>query len=387
MGILRFILALAVVFVHTGHIYGSDFYGTRLMGGVVAVQAFYIISGFYMALILNTKYVGTGAYRVFIGNRFLRIYPIYWVVLILTVVLSCFSSFTHMFGFGPQHYIGAETPLTAGAMAFLVATNVALFGQDVTLFQGLEPHQGLYLTAHFEASKPAVYSFMPVPQAWTLSLELVFYLLAPWLARRTTPVLLALIMLSMILRLYIYFVVDLYKDPWTYRFFPTELAFFIAGMVSYRLYLSIGKPRISGAAAVLATLVVLGVTVGWQWLPGGTFKQWSYYGLLLALMPCLFVFSSSHRWDNWIGELSYPIYISHVFVLFALSPLLKEIHPSIHMQLIVSVATVLFSVALLRFVSAPIESYRMRRVEALGSTSNASLRLESPRPGASALLR
>ena len=58
MGILRFILALAVVFVHTGHIYGSDFYGTRLMGGVVAVQAFYIISGFYMALILNTKYVG-----------------------------------------------------------------------------------------------------------------------------------------------------------------------------------------------------------------------------------------------------------------------------------------------------------------------------------------
>ena len=274
-----------------------------------------------------------------------------------------------MFGFGPQQYIGAETPLTAGAMAFLVATNVALFGQDVTLFQGLEPHQGLYLTAHFEASKPAVYSFMPVPQAWTLSLELVFYLLAPWLARRTTPVLLALIMLSMILRLYIYFVVDLYKDPWTYRFFPTELAFFIAGMVSYRLYLSIGKPRISGAAAVLATLVVLGVTVGWQWLPGGTFKQWGYYGLLLALMPCLFVFSSSHRWDNWIGELSYPIYISHVFVLFALSPLLKEIHPSIHMQLIVSVATVLFSVALLRFVSAPIESYRMKRVEVLGSTS------------------
>ena len=64
----------------------------RLMGGVVAVQAFYIISGFYMALILNTKYVGAGAYRVFIGNRFLRIYPVYWVVLILTVVLSCFSS-------------------------------------------------------------------------------------------------------------------------------------------------------------------------------------------------------------------------------------------------------------------------------------------------------
>jgi peptidoglycan/LPS O-acetylase OafA/YrhL len=386
MGILRFILALAVVFVHTRHIYGSEFYGMRLMGGVVAVQSFYMISGFYMALILNTKYVGAGAYRVFIGNRFLRIYPIYWVVLILTVILSCFSSFTHMFGFGPQDYIGADSPLTAGAKAFLLAVNVGLFGQDVTLFQGLEPRQGLYLTAHFDTSQPPVYSFMAVPQAWTLSLELVFYLLAPWLARRTTPVLLALIMLSLALRLYVYFVADLYKDPWTYRFFPTELAFFIAGMVSYRLYLAIGKQRISGTVASIATLVVLGVTVGYQWLPGGTIRQWSYYGLLLALMPCLLVFSSSHRLDNWIGELSYPIYISHVFVLFALSPWLKE-YPSIHIPLIVSVITVLFSVALMRFVSAPIESYRMRRVEALGSTSNASVGVESPRPRASALLR
>ena len=101
--------------------------------------------------------------------------------------------------------------------------------------------------------------------------------------------------------------------------------------------------------------MVLGVTVGWQWLPGGTFKQWGY-ACLLALLPCLFVFSTLHRWDSWIGELSYPIYISHVFVLFALSPLLKEIHPSIHIHLIVSVATVLFSVALLRFVAIPIKA-------------------------------
>lgn len=368
MGILRFILALAVVFVHTRHIYGSDFYGMRLMGGVVAVQAFYIISGFYMALILNTKYVGAGAYRVFIGNRFLRIYPIYWVVLILTVVLSCFSSFTHMFGFGPEDYIGPETPLTSGAKAFLVATNVVLFGQDMTLFQALEPHQGLYLTSDFAASNPPVFSFMAVPQAWTLSLELMFYLVAPWLARRTTPVLLGLITLSLALRLYIYFVAGLYQDPWTYRFFPTELAFFVGGMVSYRLYLAIGKQRISSARAGIATLLVLGVTLGYQWLPGGAIKQWGYYGLLFALMPCLLVFSNSQRLDSWIGELSYPIYVSHVLVLFALSPLLREVHPSIHIQLIVSVVTVLFSVALMRFVSAPIESYRVRRVEALALT-------------------
>ena len=45
--------------------------------GYVSVQVFYIISGFYMALILNTKYVGPGSYRVFIANRLLRIFPAY----------------------------------------------------------------------------------------------------------------------------------------------------------------------------------------------------------------------------------------------------------------------------------------------------------------------
>jgi peptidoglycan/LPS O-acetylase OafA/YrhL len=257
----------------------------------------------------------------------------------------------------------------------------------VTLFQGLEPHQGLYLTADFAASKLPVYSFMAVPQAWTLSLELMFYLFAPWLARKTTPVLLALVMLSLALRLYIYFVADLYQDPWTYRFFPTELAFFMAGMVSYRLYLAIGKQRIGGAAAAIVTLAVLGITAAYWWLPGGALRQWGYYGLLVALLPCLLVFSNSHRWDGWIGELSYPMYISHVFVLFALSPALKEVS-AIHVPLIVSVVTVLFSVALMRFVSVPIESYRMRRVEALGSTSNARTSVENPaRSGASVVLR
>jgi peptidoglycan/LPS O-acetylase OafA/YrhL len=371
MGILRFILALAVVLVHTDYVYDTNSYGIRLMGGVVAVQSFYIISGFYMALILSTRYVGAGAYRVFIGNRFLRIYPIYWVVLLFTVALSGFSSFTHMFGFRPQDYVGPETPLTAGAMAFLLPANVLLFGQDVTLFQGLEANRGLYFTPDFAASTPPVHDFMPVPQAWTLSLELMFYLIAPWLARRPTSILLALVMLSLALRLYLYFVADLDDDPWTYRFFPAELAFFIAGMVSYRLYLPLAKRWINRASATIAMLVVVGVTVGYHWLPGGAVKQWSYYALLFSVMPWLFVFSSSHRrLDNWLGELSYPVYVSHVFVLLALSPLLSETDPSIGTQLIVCVASVLFSVALMRLVSGPVERYRMRRLETLAGASD-----------------
>ena len=50
MGLLRFILAASVVLAHSG-----DFFGFKFTGGLIAVETFFIISGFYMALILDTK--------------------------------------------------------------------------------------------------------------------------------------------------------------------------------------------------------------------------------------------------------------------------------------------------------------------------------------------
>ena len=83
MGILRTILALAVVVYHSFKIFGL-----HMCGGQVAVESFYMISGFYMALILNEKYVGIGSYKKFILSRFYRIFPVYWVVLLAALLLS-----------------------------------------------------------------------------------------------------------------------------------------------------------------------------------------------------------------------------------------------------------------------------------------------------------
>jgi peptidoglycan/LPS O-acetylase OafA/YrhL len=75
MGSLRLILALSVFLAHTGSLFG-----VFLVGPSVAVQSFFLISGFYMALVLNEKYKGSGSYYLFITNRLLRLLP-YWVVL------------------------------------------------------------------------------------------------------------------------------------------------------------------------------------------------------------------------------------------------------------------------------------------------------------------
>src|ERR1700722_14872062 len=90
MGLLRYYLAAAVIAWHS-----DGFFGFRPMPGYTAVQIFFIVSGFYMALVLNTKYTGPGSYQLFLTNRMLRIYPAYFVMLCLTFALSVVAIWYH----------------------------------------------------------------------------------------------------------------------------------------------------------------------------------------------------------------------------------------------------------------------------------------------------
>jgi len=52
MGTLRFLLALCVVATHGPE---SKLFGHALLSGISAVQGFYIVSGFLITLVLNTR--------------------------------------------------------------------------------------------------------------------------------------------------------------------------------------------------------------------------------------------------------------------------------------------------------------------------------------------
>jgi peptidoglycan/LPS O-acetylase OafA/YrhL len=73
VGAIRFLLAFAVVGAHVGRLP----YNVPL-GGLLAVQAFYIISGFLIALVWDGKYKSqpSGLF-LFYTNRAARIYFIY----------------------------------------------------------------------------------------------------------------------------------------------------------------------------------------------------------------------------------------------------------------------------------------------------------------------
>ena len=80
-GLYRTLLALMVVGLHLGGI-------PKI--GAYAVFGFYCLSGYLMTFIVLENYGSTvsGILR-YAGNRFLRIYPMYFVSIIFTVVIIC----------------------------------------------------------------------------------------------------------------------------------------------------------------------------------------------------------------------------------------------------------------------------------------------------------
>jgi len=361
MGVLRLLLAIAVIIAHCGAIPVL-----RPVNGPVAVEAFFIISGFYMSLILQEKYINK-PYRLFISNRLLRLYPVYWGVLIATC-LFCFiirlTSGQESFPIFDQYL---SVPVNGGAFSFLILTNLLIFGQDIVMFLGIDPATGqLFFTNNFWQTSPSLYSFLFIPQAWSLGLEMLFYLIAPFLLWKRAIWIIALILLSLALRIYLYDELELRHDPWTYRFFPTEILFFLSGFMSYRIYLKARHCRIHGYInSSILTYIIL-ATAFYGWIPEFQSRilpfSWNeiiYFSSVAGAIPILFNYLKNSKPDNWIGQLSYPMYVSHLLVakiIYAVpfSPLKQS--------WCIMAATVIFSYLLHIFIARPVEIYRQKRL-------------------------
>lgn len=358
MGILRLLLALAVVIAHS-----SPVFGLRLTGGTIAVQAFYIISGFYMALILNEKYIGENkSYKLFISNRFLRLYPIYWVVLLLSVLSSLAIGIVTK---GETYarldiYIEHYENMGVFSVLFLIVSNAFIFFQDLIVFMGLDSSSGnLYFTSNFRDSNPMLFKFNFIPQAWTVGVELTFYLIAPFLARRKLTIIVGLILISIAIRIILY-QNGLNYDPWTFRFFPAELVFFLFGIISYRIYCKIKFLDISKTINFSILIYLILFVLIYSFIP---FNFKSYIFLLSFFIGIPFVFKFSKKWkkDRYIGELSYPIYISHILLSGGLYFLhLPEFLGKGFNLIFISI---LFAIVLNELVSKKIENLRQKRVK------------------------
>lgn len=358
MGLFRLMLALAVVLHHTDPSNSPYWVGPDL-----AVEIFFMVSGFYMALVLDRKYAGLDNYRLFLSNRLLRLVPVYWLVLLMTIGLGVLAWVVQGRPIGAlaafQEYHGALTP---GTLVSLIVPNLVLFGQDWLAFFGIDLASGrLFFDPLATAAEPLTREFMFIRQAWTLGVELTFYVIAPFLVLLSTRVLVVLLALSLLLRAWLAWGLGLTFEPWGTQFFPAELSFFLAGMLGYRAYRAgyvVGDGNRAMQWAVVALLVGGGMAL--RHLPGGEATVVAYVGLVVIGLPSLFHATRSNAADRWIGELSYPVYICHHLPIKVMLEAGDRLgwHD---VKLPVVILTLILSALLVKLVVDPIEGWRQRR--------------------------
>jgi len=326
MGTVRFLLATSVLYMHYGKIPG-----TSLLYGSAVVLGFFIISGFYMSLVLDGPYAGPSKLKLFYLNRVLRLFPSYLTVLGLTIIAMMLSMPT--FYMTTDQYFDELSKFSLLQKLLAIAPNITLVGLDLQFNFKFMADQVSFAT---DTKEPAQYPFRYslVPQAWSISLEIYFYLLAPFIARLRTSAVIAVTLVSLALRPGLEYFGWAY-DPWLYRFFPSTICFFLLGMLSHRAYRNwppLWADRRISIPSVIG-LIALPLTQGFwaPWtssisayaLPDGHLFLW----LAPALMPGAFAASKEWKWDRAIGELSYPIYLTHI-LMYVLTINLLETNPA-----------------------------------------------------------
>ncbi len=384
MGILRLYLALCVVEAHS-----QPFLPWPAHRAPDAVQIFFLVSGFYMALIAS-KYDSA---REFYFSRFLRIFVPYWVVaggvLLIGVILGVTVGY-----WGRLLPFVAYAPTTNGLLGVVLTgvTNLTLFGQDLVMFLKHDPGGALAFTKYYWTSPAPLWSYLLVPQAWSVGIEILFYLTVPWLNRLSTRRLGVVVGVSLLLRVGGYELLGLKQDPWTYRFFPFEMVAFGVGMLSCRGYQR-WKSTLDGFFARRASGGFFGSALLCVVLLGGFFVTGrsvaalsSWIGPLYApligtlswglLVPALFSVTKGLHWDRAVGELCYPVYLVHVSIAAMVGEAFRryQIPPS-YIGWITAAASIMVSVAIVWGVVIPLDRkrYVLAKRLAVGTTEPAAV--------------
>jgi peptidoglycan/LPS O-acetylase OafA/YrhL len=290
-GAYRTFLALMLVALHLGGI-------PKI--GAYAVFGIYCLSGYLMTLNMQTSYGYTpSGIRKYALNRFLRIYPIYWVSILLSVAL------------------------------------VLYLGNEYTSAY----HRSIYLPGDFRALLNNFLLFFPfrdnprlTPPAWALTVEIFFYIMIGLGASKTRPITLIWFMLSATYHLF----AVIFQLGWEHRYFTifaASLPFSTGALIfHYKKELTHQVVNITAKVSSYLPFITLSLVL-FNWYLGyktGHSEGIFFYSnfvlcsamviILLGRTELPFITS---KLDKWLGDFSYPIYLIHyqigliVIVIFA----------------------------------------------------------------------
>ena len=285
LGTLRFTLAWIVA---AGHLERT------IWNGTYAVFSFYIISGYLMCLVMNQRYGFTRkGLRFYLANRFLRIYPPYW--------FACLASVGVLALLDADAVRASDPAWTWPSSAWGWISNLS--------FVGLIPLEVNPL----------------VPPAWTLRVEIFYYIAIALVLGRGRRMALAWFGVGVAYHVFVYFYVvdDNPLIPWAARYFTigaASLPFSLGALVyHYREPILALIRRPIPVGAVVFTMWVANYLYVAQTESGflklGFYLNCAISAVLLAVLISLPQMPSRfRRMDSWLGDLSYPIYLMHMQV-------------------------------------------------------------------------
>jgi peptidoglycan/LPS O-acetylase OafA/YrhL len=299
-----------------------------------AVDVFIILSGF---VITNLLVRGREGYRTFLLRRFFRIFPVYWIALLLSAAALPIAIYA--FGHSPFH-TGRDTVRVANALS--ASKNLwAQLAVHLPLLQGLAP-SSLVPDANIGI----------VGQAWSLSVEWQFYLIAPlvvwallrgWIWRVLTIAAAAGVeAISPVIL----------KD--NTAFIGPSLHWFAVGIASYFLWTHRTRPVARLLTVGLALALIGDALVMRQPAP----IVWAVVlvGLIWQIKLVSDVLGSPLL--RHLGQSSYSVYLIHILPLTFCLWLVDVIHPARPIAILalattIPAATYIMAQASFRFIEAP----------------------------------
>ncbi|QDD89926.1 acyltransferase family protein [Pseudomonas oryzihabitans] len=284
---LRAAAALMVVLHHIaikGQQYGSDAF-SFLTVGQFGVDLFFIISGFIMCHTTHGKNLSFGRFML---ARVQRILPLYW--LFTAVALLLWLSFPNMVNAG-----GGETSIWASWL--------------------LAPNGMRYL----------------VDNGWTLRYEFLFYLIFG-LSLMLTKGKRQLLVASVLLLLALTGLLVKPENSWLQFLLDPLLLEFLMGIAVFHLWRSghLGRWPLSLLGLVGLVALIYQNDQGLVETPLGRV----FSGGLPMMLICLSVVGAEDRLSGWrnmfkplerLGDSSYSLYLSHVFVLSPLARVAQKV--------------------------------------------------------------
>lgn len=330
MGGFRLLLA---VFVVVGHLSGG--WGDR--AGIVAVFCFYVISGYLITRALCGPYGGgwknLGAFAV---NRILRLYPSYWVVALWGLAIAVWL---------PDVAVPLNPALTLPRDVPEILANLTIFG--ITPL-GMEPYM------------------MPVrlvPPAWSLSIELGYYLVLALLVARWPRRVAVWWFVSLLAAVWL-FATDRIGHAY-YTLWGPSLCF-ATGSLLHHLNAAAWGRRFGDGARVLVFVLLLVLCFSWN-----VFRfDYKFLNLYLAIpMAALAIALLTGGWraawlqkaDRFFADMSYPVFLCHWHTAVLVSAWLLDGQRHSPSLFLVSLPVILLVAAMLAVVvERPVQWLRNR---------------------------